>query len=85
MPKTDRFKIVSTSDGRTRFPDHMQSVFGGEVDFVAFRRYGRVLGAVVSNDAIKMLAGEAELVAAPVRDQIMKSAQALLATLEAGK
>lgn len=43
---------ISTTDGRQRLPDLIQSVFGGEIDVVIFERYGRPLAALVPLKAL---------------------------------
>jgi len=74
------FELKPTTEGRQRFPNLLQNVYGGETTLIAFHRYGRVLGALVSLDAVRMLAGEN--VSEPARAKITKAAQNLLSTLE---
>lgn len=48
--------IVSTSEGRQRFPDILQTSFGDKA-VIGFDRYGRALGAIVPIEAVMLLAG----------------------------
>jgi hypothetical protein len=70
-------RLMSTSEGRQRFPDLLQSTFGDKA-VIGFERYGRVLGAVVPMEAIRLLAGFDDSVDDATRDRITKTAKALI-------
>ena len=70
-------RLFSTTEGRQRFPDLLQTCFGDKA-VIGFDRYGRALGAVVPMEAVRLLAGYDESVAPYVRDTIAATAEALL-------
>lgn len=74
LPKA---RIVSTSEGRQRFPDLLQTCFGDKA-VIGFDRYGRALGAVVPMEAVRLLAGYDDSVDPHVRKTIAMTAEALL-------
>jgi hypothetical protein len=70
-------RLLSTTEGRQRFPDLLQTCFGDKA-VIGFDRYGRALGAVVPMEAVRLLAGYDEAVDPRVRETIALTAQALL-------
>ena len=70
-------RLVSTTEGRQRFPDLLQTCFGDKA-VIGFDRYGRALGAVVPMEAVRLLAGYDQAVDPGVRDTITRTARALL-------
>jgi len=79
-PGRTRKIVYSTTDGRQRFPDILQTSYG-EKAVIGFDRYGRALGAVVPMEAVEMLAGAIDNVDEDVRGRIKRAAQALLETM----
>ncbi|MBI1251476.1 MAG: hypothetical protein GC189_08395 [Alphaproteobacteria bacterium] len=72
--------VYSTSEGRAKFPDLLQSSFGDK-KIIGFDRYGRIMGAVVPIEAVRMLAGLSDHVEEDTRSRIQKTARHLLAQL----
>lgn len=75
-------RLLSTTDGRQRFPDLLQTCFGDKA-VIGFDRYGRALGAVVPMEAVRLLAGYDDCVDPHVRETIASTAQALLRKIPA--
>ena len=73
----DKGRLYSTSEGRARFPDILQSSYGDKA-VVGFGRYGRALGALVPMEAVRLLAGFDESVDEDVRKRIIRTARSLL-------
>lgn len=71
--------LYSTTEGRQRFPDLLQTIYG-EKAIIGFDRYGRALGAVVPIEAVRMLAGFSD-VDDDIRRRIEKTAKSLLSEL----
>lgn len=69
--------FVTSTEGRQRFPEIMQDVFG-EKAITGFHRYGRALGAVIPLEAVRLLAGCAHAVDPAMRKRIRATARALL-------
>lgn len=69
--------LVSTTEGRARLPDLLQTSFGEKTVF-GFERYGRAVGALVPMEAVRMLANLGEHVDADVRARIQRAAIKLL-------
>lgn len=69
--------LVSTSHGRTHFPEILQSSLADK-SIIGFDRYGRVVGAVVPIEAVRMLAGFQESVDEDVQVRVKRAALALL-------
>lgn len=76
----DQGALYSTTEGRQRFPDFLQTTFGDKA-VIGFGRYGRALGAVVPMEAVRLLAGFSESVDEDVRRRIQRTAQSLLKKL----
>jgi len=74
-PQDDLNVLFSTTEGRARLPDFLQMCFG-EKAVIGFERYGRVVGAVVPIELVKIVAGEE--VDADTRARVRRSAQRLL-------
>jgi hypothetical protein len=72
-------ELLTSTEGRQRFPDIMQDVYGDKAKIVGFHRYGRGLGSAVSLEAIRMLAGHPDKVDPQTRARIRESARAILA------
>lgn len=72
--------VFSTSEGRAKFPDLLQSAFGDK-RIIGFDRYGRIMGAVVPIEAVRLLAGLEAEVEDDTRNRIAKAAKALLAQI----
>lgn len=70
-------RFVSTTEGRKKFPDIMQETFGAK-SMTGFSRYGRVLGAAVPIEAVRILAGFAGAVDPDAQKRIRNTARALL-------
>ncbi len=68
-------RIMSTTDGRQRLPGLLQDVYGHQT-MVGFDRYGRALGALVSMEAVAILAGQP--VSAASKARAAREAKALL-------
>ena len=77
LPAPAKKIVYSTTDGRQRFPDILQDIYGGKA-VIGFDRYGRVLGAVVPMEAVAMLAGQTEHVDDYTRGRIELAAQQLM-------
>lgn len=75
-------RLISTTEGRQRFPDLLQTCFGDKA-VIGFDRYGRALGAVVPMEAIRLLAGYDQSVDPRVRETIELTARALLSKVPA--
>ena len=75
-------RLLSTTEGRQRFPDLLQTCFGDKA-VIGFDRYGRAMGAVVPMEAVRLLAGYRDAVDPHVRDTIASTAQSLLRQLPA--
>lgn len=56
MSRASKSRVVSTTEGRQRLPGLIQDVYGDKV-VIAFGRYGRLLGALVPIEAVRLLAG----------------------------
>lgn len=80
MPGRKQRIVYSTTDGRQRFPDILQTSYGDKA-VIGFDRYGRALGAVVPMEAVQMLAGATDNVDEDIRGRIQRAAQALLDTM----
>jgi hypothetical protein len=80
VPGRTRKIVYSTTDGRQRFPDILQTSYG-EKAVIGFDRYGRALGALVPMEAVQILAGAMESVDEDIRGRIQRAAQALLETM----
>lgn len=50
-------KSYTSTEARQRFPDHVQEVYGNK-GIIGVTRYERMLGAIVSPEAVRLLAGE---------------------------
>lgn len=74
---TSPSRLLSTTEGRQRFPDILQTCFGDKA-VIGFDRYGRALGAVVPMEAVRLLAGFQESVEPRVREAIAETAKELL-------
>lgn len=72
--------VYSTTIGRAKFPEFMQLSYG-EKAVIGFDRYGRILGAIVPVEAVKVLAGREREVDPHVRAQIERAAAHLLAQM----
>lgn len=72
--------IFSTSQGRAIFPELLQSAFGDK-RVIGFDRYGRIMGAVVPIEAVRLLAGLEADVEEDTRMRIIKAARALLSQI----
>ena len=75
-------RLLSTSEGRQKFPDLLQTCFG-EKAVIGFGRYGRAMGAVVPMEAVRLLAGYGECVDEHDRKRIAATAVALLSEIPA--
>lgn len=75
-------QVYSTTEGRQRFPDILQTTFG-EKAVIGFDRYGRALGAVVPMEAVRLLAGLDNCVDEHVQAHIKRTALKLLQQMPA--
>ncbi|MDX2234169.1 MAG: hypothetical protein NW200_06695 [Hyphomonadaceae bacterium] len=69
--------VYSTTLGRAKFPEFIQMSYG-EKAIIGFDRYGRLLGAIVPMEAVKILAGREAELNHLVREQIAHAAAELL-------
>ena len=76
----DQGALYSTTEGRQRFPDFLQTTFGNKA-VIGFGRYGRALGAVVPIEAVRVLAGFPASVDEDIRRRIQRTAESLLKKL----
>jgi hypothetical protein len=70
-------RVYSTTEGRQRFPDILQEVFG-EKSIAGFERYGRRLGALIPMEALLLLAGRGSMLDKETRIRIQNAASSLL-------
>ena len=76
----DQGTLYSTTEGRQKFPDILQTSYGDK-SVIGFGRYGRALGAVVPMEAVRVLAGFDDCVDEDVKRRIQRTARSLLEIL----
>jgi len=81
-PTADQRSLYSTTEGRQRFPDLLQTSYGSKA-VIGFDRYGRALGAVVPMEAVRVLAGFSDSVDEDIKRRIEQTAKSLLQKLPA--
>ncbi len=72
-----RKQTLSTSEARANFADAL-GLAQEENTVIGFERYGRLVAAVVSIDAVRLLAGRGEDVAPAVREKIARMSEVFL-------
>ena len=80
MNSKDQGTLYSTTEGRQKFPDILQTSYGDK-SVIGFGRYGRALGAVVPMEAVRVLAGFDDCVDEDVKRRIQRTARSLLEIL----
>jgi hypothetical protein len=70
-------RLCSATEGRQTFPDILQDTYG-EKTLTGLHGYGRVLGAIIPIEAVKMLMGDDTAVDEAVRLRIKNAALNLL-------
>jgi hypothetical protein len=77
-------KSVPTSQARANFAEALSAAHD-ENTVIGFNRYGRLIAALVSIDAVRMLAGRGDLVEAGVREKIERMARIFLGAAARGE